>query len=70
MIDHFQSWENINGQEIELLFSYGDLETLSIVGEVKSSQIQGSQIKLGIKFHEVNQFSQSVLATLVPALRL
>jgi c-di-GMP-binding flagellar brake protein YcgR len=70
MIDHFKSWENINGQEIELIFSYGDLETLSINGEIRSTQIQGQQIKLGIKFNKVDQFSQSLLATLVPALRL
>ncbi|MCF6248274.1 MAG: PilZ domain-containing protein, partial [Desulfobacula sp.] len=69
-IDHFKSWENNNVQHIHLFFPYGDLETLSITGDVRSTQIQGSRIKLGIKFNEVDQFSQSVLATLVPALRL
>ncbi len=69
-IDHFQSWENINGQQIDLFFSYGDLETLSVAGDVRNTQIQGSQIKLGIKFNEVDQFAQSILTTLVPALKL
>ena len=70
VFDHFPSWENINTREIELIFSYCDLEALSITGEIKTSQTQGSKIKLGIKFNEVNPFSQSVLTTLVPALRL
>ncbi|MFH2057661.1 MAG: PilZ domain-containing protein [Pseudomonadota bacterium] len=69
-IDHSQLWKNINDQQINLLLPYGDLETLSIMGDVRSSQIQGSQIKLGIKFNELSRFSQSVLTTLVPALRL
>jgi PilZ domain len=70
MVDHFPSWENINGRKIELLFLYGDLETLSIIGEVRTTQLKGAKIELGIKFNEVNSFSKSVLATLVPALRL
>jgi hypothetical protein len=70
MIDLFESWEKINGQTIELSFSYGDLETLLITGQVKSTHMQGSQVKLGIKFNDVNPFSQSVLTTLVPTLRV
>jgi len=70
MLDHFPSWENINTRKIELIFSYCDLETLTIIGEIKTSQTQGSKIKLGVKFNEINPFSQSVLTTLVPALRL
>ena len=70
MIDYFLSWKNINGQEIKLIFSHGDLETLSITGEVRSAQIQGQQIKLGIQFNEIDQFSRSLLTALVPALRL
>ena len=68
MIDHFHSWENINSQDIELVFSYGDLETLTISGMVRSTQIQGQQIKLGIQFTEIDRFSQSLLSSLVPAL--
>jgi len=70
MVEHFQSWKDIISREIELLFSYGDFETLSIIGEVRSTKIHGSKIKLGIKFNEMNPFYQSVLVTLVPALRL
>lgn len=69
MIDYFSSWENLNTRKIELIFSYCDLETLSIKGEIKTGRTMGSKIKLGIKFHGVNPFSQSVLATLVPALK-
>ena len=68
-MDGFPSWENINRQRIELFFPYGDSEFLTIPGEVKSTQIQGTQIKLGIRFNEVDNYSQSVLATLVPAIR-
>jgi len=70
MIDQFQPDENINNRNVELLFSYGDLETLSISGEIRNSQIQGSQIKLGVYFDEIDHFSKSILTTLVPALRL
>jgi c-di-GMP-binding flagellar brake protein YcgR len=70
MMDHFLSWENINGQQISLMLNYGDLQTLSIKGEIRSTQIMGTQIKLGIQFDEMDQFSVSVLSTLVPALRL
>ncbi len=69
LIDHFKAWEKINGQTMELSFSYGEFETLSITGKVKSTQMQGSQIKLGIKFESMNPFSQSILTSLVPALR-
>lgn len=68
-LDHFPSWDNINPCEIELIFSYCDLETLSITGEIKTSQTQGSKITVGVQFNEINPFSQSVLTALVPALR-
>ena len=68
-MDRFPSWENINGQKIELLLPYGDRELLTVSGEVKSAQIQGTQIKLGVQFIEMDGYSQSVLATLVPAIR-
>jgi hypothetical protein len=70
MVDHSHLWKDINTKDIELLFSYGDLETLSIIGEIRTSQIQGSKIKLSIKFNKINTFSQSIISTLVPALRL
>lgn len=70
LVDHFDAWEKINGQTMELSFSYGEFETLSITGKIKSTQMQGSQIKLGIKFETVDPFAQSILTTLVPALRL
>jgi len=69
-LDHAQIWENSNGQEIDLFLSYGDMETLSITGDIRSIQTRGSQVKLGIKFDEINSFSQSVLVTLVPALKI
>jgi hypothetical protein len=68
-MDRFPSWEKINGQRIELLFPYGDRELLTLSGEVKSTQIQGTQIKLGVQFIEMESYSQSVLSTLVPAIR-
>ncbi len=68
-MDRFPSWETINGQKIELLFPYGDRELLMVLAEVKSTQIQGTQIKLGVRFMEMEGYSQSVLATLVPAIR-
>ena len=68
-MDRFPSWEKINGQRIELLFPYGDCELLTLSGEVKSTQIQGTQIKLGVQFIEMEGYSQSVLSTLVPAIR-
>ncbi len=68
-MDRFPTQENINGKKIELLLPYGDQELLSVSGEVKSAQIQGTQIKLGIQFIEMDGYSQSVLATLVPAIR-
>ncbi len=69
-LDHSQIWENSNGQKIDLFLSYGDMETLFIAGDIRSTQTQGSQMKLGIKFDEMNSFSQSVLVTLVPALKI
>lgn len=69
IMDRLPSGENINGQRIELLFPFGDEELLVIPGEVKSTQIQGSQIKLGVRFIETDGYFQSVLETLVPALR-
>lgn len=68
-MDRFPSWENILGQKIELFLPYGDQELLALLGEVKSTQIQGKQIKLGVQFIEMEGYSQSVLSTLVPALR-
>jgi len=70
LIDQFHSLTNINGQTIEMNFSYGDLDTLQIEGNIRSSQIQGSQIILGIEFDKISQFSQSILANLVPALQV
>jgi c-di-GMP-binding flagellar brake protein YcgR len=68
-MDLFPSWESINGQRIELLFSDEGREFLAVSGEVKSTKIQGSQIKLGVQFMEADGYFQSVLSTLVPALR-
>ncbi len=70
VIDHFHSLKNINDQNIEIHFSYGDMDTLLIEGNVRSSQVQGSQLILGIKFNKISQFSQSVLTNLVPALQV
>jgi len=67
-MDRFQPWENINNQQIELIFPYGDREKLTISGEVRSTQIQETQIKLGIQFNGLDAYSQSVLTTLVPAM--
>ena len=68
-MDRFPSWEKISGRKIELLFPYGDTDLLTLSGEVKSSQIQGTQIKLGVQFIEMEGYSRSVLSTLVPAIR-
>lgn len=68
-MDRFPSWEKISGRKVELLFPYGDSELLTLPGEVKSTQIQGTQIKLGVQFIEMEGYSRSVLATLVPAIR-
>jgi c-di-GMP-binding flagellar brake protein YcgR len=68
-MDRFPSWENISGRKVELLFPYGDSELLTLPGEVKSTQIQGTQIKLGVQFIEMEGYSRSVLSTLVPAMR-
>lgn len=68
-MDRFPSWEKISGRKVELLFPYGDSELLTLPGEVKSTQIQGPQIKLGVQFIEMEVYSRSVLATLVPAIR-
>jgi hypothetical protein len=46
-----------------------DREFLAVSGEVKSTKIQGSQIKLGVQFMDADGHYQSVLSTLVPALR-
>ncbi|MFH2093610.1 MAG: flagellar brake domain-containing protein [Pseudomonadota bacterium] len=69
-IDRSQSWKNINGLQIDLIVSYGELEALTIPGDIRSTQMQGEQIKLGIKFNEIDAFAQSVLTTIVPALKL
>lgn len=69
MVDYFKAWDNISGKEIQLLLSYGNLDTLAISAEIRSVQVIGEQMKLGIRFDEVDQFLQSVLETLVPALR-
>ena len=66
---HFPSWQTINGQRIEILFPYGDHELLNIPGVVKSAHIQGTQIRLGVEFVEMDDYCQSILATLVPAIR-
>lgn len=69
MVDYFKSWENISGKKIELLLSYANFDTLAIPGQIRSVQVIGEQMKLGIRFDEVDPFLQSVLETLVPALR-
>lgn len=68
-MDRFPSWETISNQKIELVFPYGDQELLTLPGEVKSTRIKGTQIKLGIEFDTLDGYSQSVLATIVPAIR-
>ncbi len=70
VVDHFHSLKNINDQSIEVHFAYGDMDTLLIEGNVRSSQVQGSQLILGIKFNKISQFSQSILANLVPTLQM
>ena len=70
MIDHSGPWKDTTHREIELLFSYGDLETLSIIGEIRTQQIQECKVKLSVRFNEVDPYSQSVLSTLVPALNM
>lgn len=69
MVDYFRSWENISGKGIELLLSYANSDTLVIPGQIRSVQVIGEQMKLGIRFDAVDSFLQSVLETLVPALR-
>lgn len=66
---HFPSWQNINGQKIEIHFPHGDGECYIVPGEVTGTHIQGTQIKLGIRFMEIDDCTQSILATLVPAIR-
>jgi hypothetical protein len=68
-MSHFPSWQQIVDQRIEILFPYGDHELLKIPGVVKSTHVQGTQIKLGVEFTEMDDYCQSILATLVPAIR-
>lgn len=66
---HYPSWHDVNGQKIEIQFPYGDNEFFKVPGEVIGTHIQGTQIKLGIQFMKIDDYTQSVLATLVPGIR-
>lgn len=68
-MERIPSWGNIIGQQIGICFLYGDQEELVVQGEVKSTRIKGQRINLGVRFIEMDGYSQSVLSTLVPAIR-
>ncbi|MCD4721220.1 MAG: flagellar brake protein [Desulfobacula sp.] len=55
---------------VTLQLPYGQLETLSIQGEIQNMRLKDSKTFLGILFQDLNGFSQKVLTSLVPALNI
>ena len=49
---------------------YGQFDTLTLKGDIRTESRQGNQARFGILFEDLDGFSQKVLSTLVPALNL
>jgi c-di-GMP-binding flagellar brake protein YcgR len=70
MVDKSIPLECCKTKPVTLQLSYGQFESLSIKGEIRSSRVEGRQTRFGILFDDLGNFSKKVLATLVPALKL
>lgn len=70
MVDNSVPLECCQTTPVTLQLAYGQFESLSIKGEIRSSRMDGSQTRFGILFDELGNFSKQVLTTLVPALKL
>lgn len=55
---------------VTLKLPYGQFDTLTLAGEIRTESRQGTQARFGIFFDDLDGFSKKVLATLVPALNL
>lgn len=55
---------------VTLQLSYGQFDTLTLQGDIRTENRQGSQSRFGILFEDLDGFSQKVLSTLVPAVNL
>ena len=70
MVDNSIPLECFKTTPVTLQLAYGQFESLSIKGEIRSSRVDGSQTRFGILFDNLGNFSKKVLTTLVPALKL
>jgi len=55
---------------VTLKLPYGQFDTLTLTGEVRTETREGRLSKFGILFEDLDGFSKKVLSTLVPALNL
>ena len=53
---------------VTLKLSYGQFDTLTLEGDIRTETRKGTLSKFGILFKDLDGFSRKVLATLVPAL--
>lgn len=70
MVDNCPPLDCCRMTPVVLQLPYGQFETLSIKGDIRSSQLEGSQTRFGILFDNLDNYSKKVLATLVPALKI
>lgn len=55
---------------VTLSLPYGQFDTLTLTGEVRTESKQGRSSKFGILFDDLDGYAKKVLSTLVPALNL
>ena len=70
---HAPAWEaaqGVRGTPLNLHLAYGQFESLTLKGEVRSQRQDGSQVTLGILFDKLDGFSQKVISSLVPSLKI
>jgi len=54
---------------VTIKLPYGQFDTLTLEGDIRTETRKGNQAKFGILFQDLDGFSKKVLATLVPALK-
>lgn len=69
-VDNCPEIDSVNMPLLTLQLPYGQLETLTLKGEIQNLRLKDSQAFLGILFQGLNGFSQKVLTTLVPSLNI
>ncbi len=69
LVDSKLHGKGMHKKTISISFQYAPREHLTLTGMVTGVEQTGEQYSLGILFDEIDNFSKSVLATLVPALK-